>query len=167
MSDFWEEFRAQRRQQEIQQTGRDPQGPWWASNGITPGQTITPPAQHPYVQQQQQVTNQPYGQQQEQYKTLEEAIKYKTSVDPRKVDHLKQGHDGQCPDCGNPLGFNSPSSGLERHPEAAARCFYCGFNAGRITHSVGGNLPAITDGRTYAAHQPQNGVVRASVLNPN
>jgi hypothetical protein len=169
MTGFWEEFRESKRQAEIQQTGKDPKGPWWASNGITPGQSVTPPVIHPYANPYaQQVADPLQPQQEERYETLKDAIENKTTVDPRKVDHIKTGGNTGCPDCGNAtiadLGFNAPSSSLERHPEAAARCFYCGYNSGRSIHSVAGNLPAITDGRSYQAHQPQNGVIRQSVL---
>jgi hypothetical protein len=144
MPDFWEHYRQQQEPEPVAPSN----GPWWQrGTNLTPGPTqaqldaeararLTQPAHQPRS----------LG---EGFAEMEE----RGISDLNKIGHLKQ--DDHCPSCGldgyNPTGVTT-----------ASRCFFCGYNAGRVLNEDRG--PAVVTGGVHSAPQIPVGVVKASAI---
>lgn len=162
MSDFWDHYRQQKEQEERASNPQPvPGAPWWAmGTSLTPSQPVVP---------QQQPQGQPgpsYPAQPQQYESeghrwaAQEGLEGAEGHNFSRAMHLQE--DGICPSC-NRDGLMTPSADTERHPEAQARCFFCGFNVARSIHTVAG-MPASVSGRSIEAKSSTVGVVQRSAI---
>lgn len=150
MTDFWDHYRQQQEQEEKAKAPVVPDAPWWAM-----GTTLTP-SSSAVPQQPSQGSAEPVS---EGHRWAEqEGLQGADGHDFSKAMHLRE--DGICPSCGRD-GLMTPSADTERHPEAQARCFFCGFNTARSIHTVAG-MPASVSGRAIEAKHATVGVVQRS-----